>query len=150
MTTVYNTRHLMAGLAVVAVLAPAIVAFLAVQIGVHTPSGHFHHRHVHFAPDASGSPETTHAAHDRESGPYSSGQDQQSGEIPGFGLGLFALAPYAILIAAVFVFAGNLTLRSRSSYGLTLPHPHPPPRPPANLHLLTAPAIRRKAAAPVL
>ncbi|MCY3802557.1 MAG: hypothetical protein OXG46_13400 [Chloroflexi bacterium] len=128
MTTVYKARRLLAGLAVVAVLAPAIVAFIAVQIGVHTPSGHLHHRHVHFAPDASGSPETAHAAHNHESAPYSSSQDKQSGEIPGFGLGLFALAPYAILIAAVFVFAGNLTLRSRSSYRLTLPLPHPPPR----------------------
>ncbi len=112
-----------------AVLAPAIVAFIAAQIGVHTPSGHLHHRHVHFASDASGSPDATHAAHDHESALHSSGQDQKSGEIPGFGLGLFALAPYAILIAAVFVFAGNLTLRSRSSYGFSLPLPHPPPRP---------------------
>ncbi|MCY4109671.1 MAG: hypothetical protein OXG11_11660 [Chloroflexi bacterium] len=128
MTTVYKARRLLAGLAVVAVLAPAIVAFIAVQIGVHTPSGHFHHRHVHFAPDASGSLETAHAAHNHESGPYSRGQDQQSGEIPGFGLGLFALAPYAIVIAAVFVFAGNLALRSRLSYGLSLPLPLPPPR----------------------
>ena len=112
----------------VAVLAPAIVAFIAVQIGVHTPSGHLHHRHVHFAPDASGSPETAHPAHDHGLTTHASGQDQQSGEIPGFGLGLFALAPYAIVIAAVFVFAGNLTFRSRSSYGLSLPLPHPPPR----------------------
>ena len=113
----------------VAVLAPAIVAFIAVQIGVHTPSGHLHHRHVHFAPDATGSPESAHAAHDHESTAHSGDQDEQSGEIPGFGLGLFALAPYAILITAVFVFAGNLTLRSRLSYGLSLPLPHPPPRP---------------------
>ena len=128
MTTVYKVRRLLAGLAVVAVLAPAIVAFIAVQIGVHTPSGHLRHRHVHFAPDASGPPDATYAAHNHELAAHSGGQDEQSGEIPGFGLGLFALAPYAILIAAVFVFAGNLILRGRSSYGLRLPHPHPPPR----------------------
>ena len=128
MTTMRRFRHLLAGLALVAVLAPTIVAFIAVQIGVHTPSGHHDHRHVHFAPDASGALETDHAAHGHASAAHSSGQDETSGEIPGFGLGLFAVAPYAILIAAVFVFAGNLTRWTRSNYGVSLPLPHPPPR----------------------
>ncbi len=128
MARVYRFRHLLAGLALVAVLAPAIAAFMAVQIGVHTPSGHHDHRHVHFTPDASGVLQTDHAAPEHEPAAYSSGQDETSGEIPGFGLGLFALAPYAILIAAIFVFAGNLTGWTRSSYGVSLPLPHPPPR----------------------
>ena len=122
MARVYRFRHLLAGLALVAVLAPAIAAFMAVQIGVHTPSGH------HFTPDASGALQMDHVAPEHEPAAYSSGQDETSGEIPGFGLGLFALAPYAILIAAIFVFAGNLTGWTRSSYGVSLPLPHPPPR----------------------
>ena len=59
---------------------------------------------------------------------YSSDLDRTSDEIPGFGMGLFALVPYALLLMAVFNRVDTSVLEAQATYGVSLALPHTPPR----------------------
>jgi hypothetical protein len=101
---------------------------MASHAGAVTLVGHHDHHHIHYAPDSSNSYEIAENSELAETPAYSSDLDRTSGEIPGFGMGLFALVPYALFLMAIFTRVGTLVLKARATYGVSLPLPHPPPR----------------------
>ncbi len=121
-------QHLLAALALVATLSPVAALSMASQAGATAPAGHHDHRHIHYAPDPSSSNIAAEYGERFDAADYSGDLDPTSGEMPGFGMGLFALIPYAFLLAAIFKFAGAPISKAQTAFGILLPVPNPPPR----------------------
>ena len=107
---------------------PVSTTWIATQIGILTPPGHYHHRHIHIVPDTINSIETS--LKDDLFNTIGTTNDlyQTSGEVPNIGMGHGALMPFSILPAAVFQLLETLQQTEALATHSLLRPSHPPPR----------------------